>query len=959
MKKITLISLMASSILAVQARESLPLQGTWQFAMGDTPVYNDSIVLPGSMLTNGKGNDVDANTKWTGSLYDMSYYHTDRYAPYREEGNIKFPFFLTPDKEYVGKAFYKREVAVPVNWKGKRIILNLERPHIETTVRINGKTVGHDMSLSTPHRFDVTDFVTPGGKDVLEIEIYNGIENVCVGQDSHSVTDQTQGNWNGIVGDISLTAVPAKLSIDRVRVYPEVAKGIVTVKAICTGKMPKKPKATASLKLRNSQSAAIRANKATAVKGDTVIFTIPINKYMALWSEHHPNVYEVDVTVGEDSASTVTGLRDIATGVREITLNGIPVLMRGTVENCCFPLTGYPPTDVESWAKIFAKCKEYGINMMRFHSYCPPEAAFTAADSIGVYLQPEGPSWPNHGVKLGTGMAIDKYLLDESKRIVDSYGNHPSFVMMAAGNEPAGPWVEYCADWVKEMKNYDPTKIYSSASVGGGWQWDYGSEYNVKGGGRGLTWSKSAPGCDDDYTADILHPRNFSPSPGSNDTVNTSPILAHEKGQWCAFPDLDETSQYTGPYKAKNFEIFRDLLYKNGMKGMERKFLMASGRLQALCYKYEIERNLRTPDYPGFQLLALNDYSGQGTALEGVLNVFWREKGYIDSDTWRQWCAPVVLLARLPKFVYTSSQSLVAPIEAVNATESPLSPSSIICTVVDENGDEVWSKSMPTSALAIGKGNKLGTVNMPLSSLAAPAKYTLVASMGEGDGAVSNSWDFWVYPDSVSKAVPEGIYVADSLDNKALETLRAGGKVLLTAAGKITLGDDVVQHYMPVFWNTSWFKMRPPHTTGLTIDKSHPLFAHGFPTDDWSNLNWWELVNRAQVINLCELPAEYQSPVQPIDTWHISRKLGMLVEAEVEGGKLLITTMDIDKRLDQRPVARQMRRALLDYMNSEDFAPSMKLPVETIANMFTKRTEPIQMYTNDSPDELKPKIGGR
>jgi len=316
-----------------------------------------------------------------------------------------------------------------------------------------------------------------------------------------------------------------------------------------------------------------------------------------------------------------------------------------------------------------------------------------------------------------------------------------------------------------------------------------------------------------------------------------------------------------------------------------------------------------------------------------------------------------VLLARLPKFVYTSSESLVAPLEAVNATESVLNPSNVVCSVVDENGKTVWSNAIPASKLEIGKGNKIGTVSLPLSSLAAPAKYTLVAAMD--DGKVSNRWDFWVYPDDVNTDVPKGIYVADSLDSKALETLRAGGKVLLAAAGKITLGDDVVQHYMPVFWNTSWFKMRPPHTTGVSVDKSHPLFAHGFPTDDWSNLNWWDLVNRAQVINLCELPADYQSPVQPIDTWHISRKLGMLVEAEVEGGRLLVTTMDIDSRLDGRPVARQMRRAILDYMNSDDFAPVMKLPAETIADMFTKRTEPILMYTNDSPDELKPKIGGR
>lgn len=956
MKHFALPALLLLMSTAGWARQHMPLDGVWQFGYGDTVRYDDTIILPGSMLTNGKGNEVGVDTKWTGSLYDMSYYHADMYEPYRQPGNIKFPFFLTPDKEYVGKAYYRRTINVPSDWKGQKILLTLERPHIETTVRVNGKTVGHDMSLSTPHVFDLTAYVTPGGSDTLEIEIYNGIENVCVGQDSHSVTDQTQGNWNGIAGDIALSAVPAGQSIGRVRIYPDAANRTATVKVLVDGGLSGKTKATVTASPRNFKGRTVKATKPSAVVGDTLLFKLDMGKDARLWSEHHPDLYNVTVTVGDDKVSTVMGLRDIAVGTREITVNGIPALMRGTVENCCFPLTGYPPTDVESWMRVFEKCKEYGINMMRFHSYCPPEAAFTAADSVGIYLQPEGPSWPNHGVKLGVGMPIDKYLLDEGRRIIDTYGNHPSFAMMAAGNEPAGDWVEYCADWVRQMKAYDPTKIYSGASVGGGWQWDYGSEYNVKGGGRGLTWSKKAPGCDDDFTADILHPRNFAPAPGKNDTVNASPILAHEQGQWCAFPDLDETSQYTGPYKARNFEIFRDLLYNNGMKGMEKKFLDASGKLQALCYKYEIERNLRTPEYPGYQLLALNDYSGQGTALEGVLNVFWREKGYIDGPTWQQWCAPVVLLARMPKFVYTNSQTLTAPIEAVNATEEVITPTTLNCTVSDASGKEIWSQTLGNTDIAIGKGNKLGTLSLPLDKLPSPAKYTLSANMAYGNDTVTNTWDFWVYPDRVDTAVPEGILVTDTLDDKALATLRAGGKVLITAAGKVTLGDDVVQHYTPVFWNTSWFKMRPPHTTGVSIDTSHPLFAHGFPTDDWSNLNWWELVNRAQVINLVDLPKEYQSPVQPIDTWHLSRKLGMLVEAEVEGGKLLITTMDIDSNLDRRPVARQMRRAILDYMASPDFAPAMKLPAERISDMFTKRTPPIQMYTNDSPDELKPKF---
>jgi hypothetical protein len=172
----------------------------------------------------------------------------------------------------------------------------------------------------------------------------------------------------------------------------------------------------------------------------------------------------------------------------------------------------------------------------------------------------------------------------------------------------------------------------------------------------------------------------------------------------------------------------------------------------------------------------------------------------------------------------------------------------------------------------------------------------------------------------------------------------------------VTLGSDVVQHYLPVFWNTSWFKMRPPHTTGAYIDKQHPLFKHDFPTDSWSNLNWWELLNRAQVMNLMELPRDYQSPIQPIDTWHVSRKLGMLVEARVGKGRLLMTTMDITSDLSRRHVARQMRTAILGYMESADFKPTLTLTPKVIEHFFTRQAPAVNMFTNDSPDELKPKL---
>ncbi|MDE6553206.1 MAG: beta-glucuronidase [Muribaculaceae bacterium] len=950
MKKTILSIAILSSITAFGAADNkIDLSGSWQFGYGDTPVYNDVINLPGSMLTNGKGRDVDTDTKWTGSLYDMSYYYSDLYAPYREKGNIKFPFFLTPDKEYVGNAYYSKNVNVPADWKGKRVILHLERPHIETTVTVNGKEIGHQMSLSTPHEFDVTEFIVPGADNKIEIKIYNGIENVCVGQDSHSVTDQTQGNWNGIAGDLYLKATPKDAYIKNVRVYPDVASRKAEIKVIKGGNAKKIKKVSA--RVASDDGADVYNLREWRLDGDTLTFTVDLGDRMKTWDEFSTPLYNVTVNIGDDTAETQFGMRDISVSGRDIMINGRPMYVRGTVENCCFPLTGFAPTDEESWAKVFEKCKEYGINMMRFHSYCPPEAAFAAADKAGVYLQPEGPSWPNHGVKLRSGMAIDQYLIDEGKAIIDAYGNHPSFVMFAAGNEPAGNWVPYTDMWVATMKDYDPTKIYCGASVGGGWAWDGGSEYHVKGGGRGLEWKNHMPSSDDDYLNDIRTPRNFKPTDSLPE--NNAPILAHEQGQWCAFPDLTETSQYTGPYKAKNFEIFSDLLEKNGMKGMDRKFLMSSGKLQTLCYKYEIERNLRTPDYTGFQLLALNDYSGQGTALEGVLNVFWKEKGYTDGEQWREFCSPVVPLARFPKFVFTDKESASVPVEVMNATSGNLGQSKVSYKVTDSKGNNVAQGILGYHDFPIGKNHKAGEVKLPIAQVVNPEKYTLTVNVGDQG---RNSWEYWVYPDEAVLDVPKNVFVTDTLDATALEILDKGGNVLLTAAGKVTLGKDVVQNYMPVFWNTSWFKMRPPHTTGAYIDTEHPLFAHGFPTDDWSNLNWWELLNKTQVMNLLELPADYQSPIQPIDTWHLSRKLGMVVEANVLNGKLFMTTMDLDKDLDKRVVAKRMRNAILEYMASEDFKPAIKLAPETVTDFFTKETAPVEMYTNETPDELKPKL---
>lgn len=932
--------------ISLSAQKIIDLQGIWQFAIDRdkslTAVseYTDSIILPGSMITRGKGDPVSVNTKWTGSLYDSSFFFNPYMEKYRIEGKMKFPFFLTPQTHYTGNAWYRKTVTIPKNWRKQHILLTLERPHIETTVYVNGKEIGHQMGLSAPHVYDITEAAAPGKDNTIAIKVYNGIENVCVGQDSHSVTDQTQGNWNGIAGNIFLSCRPMGY-ISHVDVFPDLkAKKVSIVIKGMTGK-------------KRNPKFFIDGKERKAIARGNNTYDIYLGEDMRTWDEYDPYVYQLSVKNGDNTYNTVFGMREITVKGMDIVLNGRPMYVRGTLDNCCFPETGYPPTDIASWERIFRKCREYGLNTMRFHSYCPPEAAFIAADRLGFYLQPEGPSWPNHGVKLKAGQYIDTYLMDETKRMVEAYGNHPSFVMMSAGNEPAGNWVAWCNEWVDYWKKTDTRRIYCGANVGGGWAWDSGSQYHVKGGARGLNWDKKPPQSQDDFYRDITFPRNYK-----GDTPNNSPFISHEQGQWCAFPDLKERSQYTGAYKAKNFDIFEDLLRNNGMASQAEKFLHASGKLQVLAYKYEMERNFRTKDYTGFLLLGLNDYSGQGTALVGPLNVHWNEKGYITTDQWREFCSEVVPLARFPKFTYTTADTLRIPVEIYNASKSDLIGAYTYYNITDsESGQTIFHGTLTNGMTDVkrGKNNDIGEITSSLHNLSAPQKLTLTVNVTTAKGEWKNHWDFWVYPDSIAFATPKDIHISDTLDEKAVRTLKQGGKVLLTAAGKVSYGNDIKQYYLPVFWNTSWFKMRPPHTTGAYIDKRHAMFRH-FPTDDWTNLNWWELVNRAQVMNISAFPSDYQPPVQPIDTWHVSRKCGMVIEAEVLSGKLLMTTIDIQNDLDRRIVARQLRKSILEYMASEDFKPSLSLDLQVIRDLYEKEAKAVDMFTNDSPDELKPKI---
>lgn len=945
----------AGSLAVVGQNHSVSLSGKWAFQIDRedkgireewfNKTLNDRINLPGSMPEKLKGDDVTVRTRWTGSLYDSSYYFNPYMEKYRIDGQVKLPFFLTPDKHYVGVAWYQKRVTVPDSWKGERVVLFLERPHIETTVWINRQEVGMQNSLCVPHVYDLTSYVTPGKSYLVTIRVDNRIKEINVGPDSHSITDQTQGNWNGIVGKIELQSTP-KVFFEDIQIYPDLAGKKALVRMNVRASSSVNGEITLSAKSFNTDvnhEIAPVYQTVTVRKGDNLFeMELPMGQDFLIWDEFSPALYRLTATLKNgkqiETKQIQFGMREFTINGKWFYINGRKTMLRGTVENCDFPLTGYAPMDVASWERVFRICRSYGLNHMRFHSYCPPEAAFIAADLVGFYLQPEGPSWPNHGPKLGNGQPIDKYLMDETIALTKAYGNYASYCMLACGNEPSGHWVNWVSKFVDYWKTADSRRVYTGASVGGSWKWQPHNQYHVKAGARGVTWAKRQPESMSDYRAKI-------------DTVR-QPYVSHETGQWCVFPDFNEIRKYTGVNKARNFEIFRDILEDNDMGGQAHDFMMASGKLQAICYKHEIEKTLRTPDYAGFQLLALNDYSGQGTALVGVLNVFFEEKGYINAAEFRRFCSPTVPLARIPKFVYTNDESFHADIEIAHFGATPLREARTIYTVKDEYGKVYAHGTVGSSDIPIGNLFSLGSVDLDLGAIDTPQKLNLEICI-ENTSAV-NDWDFWGYPAHVELAEGD-VYTTDTLDEQAISVLEQGGNVLITAAGKVSYGKEVVQHFTPVFWNTSWFKMRPPHTTGIFLNEYHPLFKE-FPTEYHSNLQWWELLNKAQVMQFTDFPDDFQPIVQNIDTWFISRKIGVLFEANVLSGKLMMTSMDITSQLEKRVAARQLHKAILDYMNSDNFRPSTIVPVERVQELFTKVAGNVKSYTKDSPDELKTKI---
>ena len=930
---------------AAAGPRDISLAGQWRFQIdrADAGIgqqwferaLSDQIKLPGTLTAQVVGDEVTVDTQWMGGIVDKSWFTAPQYAKYRAPGNVKIPFWLQPEKYFAGAAWFQRDFEVPKDWQGKRIVLFLERAHWETRVWVDGNLIGTNQSLSTPHEYDLGRLAP--GKHTVSIRVDNR-RIVDIGENSHGITDHTQGNWNGIVGKIELRATPL-VWIEEVQVYPNVAKRNVKVVITIGNHSGESGTGNLFVSVANQDSNSVNpvdTPMPVFVKWDTrgghAEFESPPRAQRA-WDEFTPQIYRLGINLMDladnthwlDSKTVTFGLREVSTSGTQITINGQKTFLRGTLECAVFPKTGHPPTEVAEWKRLISVAKSCGLNLLRFHSYCPPEAAFQAADELGMYLQVET-CWANQSTTIGDGKPVDQWVYDETARILKAYGNHPSFILMLHGNEPGGKNANaYLAKYVAHFKALDSRRLWTS---GAGWpeisenQFHLVPRPRVQGWGEGLKSriNTAPPETVTDYR-DYISKRKV-------------PVVSHEIGQWCVYPNFDEIPKYTGYLKAKNFEIFRDFLDAAGMGNLAKKFLLASGKLQALCYKEEIESALRTPGMGGFELLGLNDFPGQGTALVGVLDPFWDEKGYVTAKAFRRFCNAIVPLARLPKRVFVASEKLEADLELANFGAAPLADAVVNWKLVAADGKVFARGEFPAQTIAVGNSNRLGHISLDLKGAVAPEKYQLV--VGVAGSKIENDWDVWIYPATLP-AEPDDILVTSKLDDAAQKVLQSGGKVLLTISGQQVGNydvDPVKLGFSSIFWNTAWTKRQPPTTLGILCDPKHPALA-AFPTDDFSNWQWWYLIHRAGALRLDLLPKGVEPVVRVIDDWVTARPLGLVIEGRVGAGKIVVCGFDLTAG-DADPVSRQMRASLLGYMASKKFAPKTPLSTGEIQSLMVK-----------------------
>lgn len=852
----------------------IDLSGQWQVKLDAEKqetmpqAYPETMMLPGTTSAAGLGMPNPA--KETGCLTDA----------YRFEGAVWFMRTFTAG-----------------DWTGEQTMLTLERTR-KTTVYLDGRPIGHQESLCTPHRY----FLPPvhAGEHTLVIRVDNTDYPTRGG---HLTSPDTQSNWNGITGEISLTVAHTLLTDLTVR--PDLRRGCLRVHGHIIGA----PDGVAGIVLPGQMEHLLPYRRGV-LDGEC-----PLKGNEAFWDEAHPEIHTISIDLDGDVYETTFGLRDVRTVGRRLLINGRETFLRGKVDNLLYPKTGYTPTDVASWMTILGIAKEYGINHYRYHTACPPDAAFTAADLLGVYMAPELPFWGTVAEEGEEGYDERErdFLFQEGFRILREYGHHPSFLWLSLGNELWGS-KDVLNRMMRAYREADDTKLYSSGANNYQFVPDVLDEENVFVGvrlGRERLIRGSYAMCDapqgivqttapesvSNYDASIV-PETLGQSgeagkvqiqygtgvkevdaQSADALIPDVPVISHEVGQYVFYPDFSEIPHYTGPLKPRNIEAMREKLERAGLYGEHEAFFRQTGHLAVDCYKREIETLLRSREVSGFQLLDLQDYTGQGTALVGVLNAMMENKGLISAEEWREFCAGTVVLGEFASFTGMMGEDIRFDVQ-ISECAPEKQHTCIRCTLMD--GERELYACDVTPGARQGRLTDAVSVTFPAECYRDAMQeritgLTVVLTLEDG---TRNHYPIWLIPQVDIRITREGIEKDGRMVAFVSAEEKADGAAIVVPSAEGQLPAE----YCTDFWcypmfrsiSESMGKPVPVGTMGLSIDTASPLLKR-FAQEDYTTPVWYAILQTAHVQRL---PADIHPAVQMIDNTERCARLGILYQQE-------------------------------------------------------------------------------
>jgi hypothetical protein len=826
--------------------------------------------------------------------------------------------------KYLGAAWYEKEIFIPETWKNKEITLWLDRVMWESRVYIDGNIIGSEESLSTPHVYNLGT-LTPG-KHKMVIRIDNAGR---AGASCHGYGTDIQTQWNGVIGKMALIARD-KVFISEMNIYPDIATNSVTVVA--------KVKNNTGIKILGEFAVAIHKMRDTVIiakknawlrlSGDEFMVNLRVPLKDTLnWSEFNPSLYEASaVFVGEgdaqkclDSKTVGFGMREIVKEGKKLLLNNQPIYLRGTNDAAGFPMVGYIPTDKKSWTDRFMSFKKYGLNHVRFHSVCPPEGAFEAADELGIYLQVELPYWGS----VNESWEGTAFLQRELDKIVAFYGNHPSFCMLTMGNEHDGDF-DYLDKMTERIKKFDNRHLVAAVSN------PYIRRTKQQQSGKyddfcAIMWGDDLKGKRNSdrirYMERLADGGDIERDKDYFDLVAPFPVpfIGHELGQFWIYPDFKKVEKYNGVLNEGNLITFRNDVQQKGLMPWADEFCIASGKEAIQLYKEDIERFLRTSNTAGYQLLDVRDYPGQGTALVGALfDCFGDEKNHVTVEEFKTFCAPVVLLARIPKITYVNGDSINIPIEVFNYSQDNINHQTLEWTIKSQNGKVIHQGVFTNISAPKGGNTSIGIIKA-LLNINRPEELTIEVKLKES--LVFNHWKIWTFLSTpkVEKGVKE-VKVVSKMDDETLNFVFNGGRVLY-----LGVNQDVATQASNI--NAIWTPlMLENRTCGALINNKHPLFKD-FPTSTFSDLLWMNVLKKSSGFILNATPTNYTPIVWAIECPSAMRnaKAGTITEMSYGKGVILATTLHLeDSDVAIFPEARQLKQSMLNYLAS---ANSSKIPV--------------------------------